>query len=435
MATPFEILTGPYLNHLTRAATAPVMDPLAQALFPVSNLSDNRSSKPAVYSASASDSTIAFDLNIVPGGSFETIADSDLWSMLGIGSIISDAGPALDGSAAGKVVTDFDINSDKQAIAYVDVTARSGEQLDFFGGAYTASATGGSANIRIRNRITGRWLRGADAVWTSSDENVLMTTSTTFVTHAMTFAVESLATCITDTVKLRVYLASSGDDGWYDQISIWPATNWFSVHGHNIPPAITPMIEYSTDLAVTWSTHSEMTLRRDSFYTLTSTMETFRHWRLRFEGRPDNDTFMYLGELVVGQSVDILRNPNYGATLKWADLQTRNESDIGESFISLHNAASPQRTLQMNFLFPSTSAYEQAHKEIFRGSRGGSNLIAVVPTEMDSSVVILGRIRDSLEMTKNLPLEWTSLLEIVESPLPNAPDIAYAYDAVIEPQA
>jgi len=434
MAIPFEIITGPYLNHLTRTATTPTMTPSAHALFPSANLSDNRSSKPAIYGLASSDSTIMFDLNIVPGGSFETTDDTDLWTVQGIGSLVPDGSAAYEGLSGAKLTVDFGASVRGEAIAVRDVIVRSGEELNFFAAAACSSpATTGFGYVKVRNRETGHWLRGSDQVWTSSDESVLAVSSTSWSTVDITFSVESLAICIRDSVRLRIYLDSSGDHGYYDQISMWPSINWLSVHGHNIPPFITPIIEYSTDLAATWTTYQTMTLRRDSFYTLFAQNEIHRHWRLRLEGKPDDavgSEQMYLGELVAGQSVDMLRNPNYGATLKWADLQTRLESDIGESFVALHNSA-PQRTLQMNILFPDVASYEQFHKEVFRGSRGGGNLIAIVPTEMDDSVVILGRVRDSIDVTKNLPLERTSLLEIVEAPLPNAPEVAYAWDEIL----
>lgn len=423
MAIPFKILSGPYLNHLTRTATAPVMNPSALALFPSTNLHDNRSSKPAIYGSASSDSTITFDLNLVRGGSFETTDDVSAWTLLGVGSLDLTSTDPYAGSASGRLGTD---GGAVEAFACQDMAVRSGEEMNFFA-AIMAASSSGSAYVRIRNRETGRWLRGSDQTWTSSQESVLETTSTSWSTAAITFAIESLATCIRDSVRLRIYLHNTTSEGHYDQISLWPSTNWLSVHGHNIPPFISPIIEYSTDFAATWTTYAAMTLRRDSFYYLFAQEETYRNWRLRLQGAPATGSLMYMGELVAGQSFDLLHNPNYGGTLKWVDLQTPLESDIGERFVALHNVA-PQRTMQLNFIFPSSTEYEQFHKQMFRGSRGGGNLICIAPIEMDDSVVVLGRVRDMIEVQKTTPLERTSLLEVVESPLPNAPEVAYAYD-------
>ena len=177
-----------------------------------------------------------------------------------------------------------------------------------------------------------------------------------------------------------------------------------------------------------------MTLRRDSFYYAASSMATYQNWRLVFEGVPDTGSLMYVGELVVGQYFSLLHNPNYGGTLKWIEQQSRQTSDLGEDFVSLHNVG-PQRVLQYNFTLPSTSEYHQMHKVLFRGSRGGGNLICIAPLEQDSSVVVLGRIRDSFELALNTPLERTGVMEIVELPMPNAPEIVNAFDETVADQA
>jgi hypothetical protein len=53
---------------------------------------------------------------------------------------------------------------------------------------------------------------------------------------------------------------------------------------------------------------------------------------------------------------------------------------------------------------------------------------------MDSSVVVLGRVREAIDVVKNTPQERTSQLEVVEMPLPNATEVAFAYDApILEP--
>jgi hypothetical protein len=411
----FKMLTGPYLNHLTRTASTSYMQPSAHTLFPSTNLFDNRSSKPAIFGSAQDDSDVFIDLNLFLG-EFESSGQAATWSILGgSGTISTSSDSAYTGTYGAVLQATAD-----EVIAYRDVTVRSGEELNFFGAARNTGAA------RIRNRQTGNWLSTA-ATWTSSQGNVLTVSSTSWATSSVKFSVESLDTCLSDTVTLRVYLQSSSA-ARFDALELWPSTNWFSVHGHNIPPFITPTIEYSTD-GQSWTPFSTMTLRRDSFYdAATSGLTAYRFWRLLLDGTPDTDSLMYMGELVLGQYYDLLHNPSYGGTLRWQDRQTRLESDIGDQFISLHNQA-PQRTLLLNFVFPSSTEYEQFHKQIFRGSRGGGNLICVAPEEMDGSVVILGRVRDQIDVAKNTTMERTSLLEIVEMPLPNAPEVAHAYDA------
>lgn len=424
MAIPFKILSGPYLNHLTRTETAPTMSPSAVLLFPSTNAHDNRSSLPAIFGTASSASTLTVDLSLL-SGEFESSGSAATWTMLGVGSIVSSSGDAYGGTRSASVLLGIGTT---EAIAYDDVTVRSGEELNFFAAALNPG--GADAGIvRIRNRQTGKWL-AADTTWSSSQADLLSVAGSTWDTVSVKFSVESLATCITDTVTLRVYLHAFGGEARFDEVSLWPSTNWFSVHGHNIPPFVTPTIQYST-AGTSWALFDTMTLRRDSFYSATTSgLQTYRYWRLLLDGIPDTNSLMYMGEVVLGQYYDLIRNPVYGGTLKWLDRQTRLESDIGDQFVHLHGQA-PQRTLLMNFVFPSSTEYEQFHKQLFRGSRGGGNLVCIAPIEMDDSVAILGRIRDSIDVVKNTPLERTSLLEVIEAPLPNATEVAHAYDAPI----
>ena len=85
----FKVLSGPYLNHLTRMANPATANPVMLTLFPASNAYDDRSSKPAIFSVAQNDSTLTFDLNMVRGSEFESAGEAAEWTMLGVGTTSS----------------------------------------------------------------------------------------------------------------------------------------------------------------------------------------------------------------------------------------------------------------------------------------------------------------------------------------------------------
>lgn len=419
----FLLLSGPYLNHLTRTASAPAMNPAALTLFPSTNLHDNLSVKAGMFSQASSSSTLTGDLNLLLGD-FETQAAVDSWSLLGVGTKTLLGSSGYSGSDAIKLAK---VGGASDAIAIKDVTVRAGEELNWF----AAVKDGGSpATVQLRNRQTGLWLNGQNGLWTTSSSVYLVrSTDGSWNTGGGYFNVEALSVIIRDTTLLRVYLHATDSSSVFDQIELWPSVTWCSVHGHNIPPFVIPTLQYSAD-GSSWTQKAQMTLVRDSFYEAFTTPERFRYWRILFDGVPDTASLMYMGEVVLGQHYEIQHNPSYGGSMSWQDRQTRLDGDLGDEFIYLHNQQ-PQRKLTMSFVFPGLTQYTEFKDEIFRGSRGGANQICVAPTEYDTSVVVLGRIKDQVAVVKNTPQEWTSNLEVLESPLPNAPEQAYIYDAPI----
>jgi hypothetical protein len=399
------------------------MDPAAQTLFPSTNAHDNRSVKAAMFATASSSSTLTADLNMLRG-EFEVQADVDDWSMLGVGTKALLGSTGYSGADA---ITLTLGNGASEVIAIKDVIVRAGEELNWFA---AVKDDGTPATVQLRNRQTGLWLDGLTGLWSTSSSVYLVTsTDTNWNSGSGNFTVEDLSIIKRDTTLLRVYLHATGSAAVFDQIELWPSVTWCSVHGHNIPPFVIPTLEYSTD-GSSWTQRAQMTLVRDSFYEAFTTPERFRYWRILFDGVPDTTSLMYMGEVVLGQHYSLLHNPSYGGSVSWTDRQTRLESDLGEQFVYLHNQQ-PQRKLTLSFVFPGSSEYGQFKDEIFRGSRGGGNLICMAPTDYDSSIVVLGRIREVADIVKNTTAEWTANLEVVEDPLPNAPEQAYIYDAPV----
>jgi hypothetical protein len=425
----FKVLSGPYLNSVGRSATGPVMDPVALTGYPATRLSDNRSSIPAFFSTNQNDSTLSVDLNLIRGGSAETSGDETEFTVLGTGALTREAGSAQNGSYGLQLAP-----VSTTAFAYQDIVCRAGESLHLQG-----SVKGSAAKILLRNRQTGKYLLTTGAwadpsAWdgdiTSAPANSDLAASTgSWDSVDLSFVVESLAICKRDTVHLRLILFTSGGSADFDDLYLWPQTNWCSIHGHNISPFISPLLQSSSDGA-SWTTRDTMTLRPDSFYAALTSMHDYRHWRILLDHFPDNGSLTYIGEWVLGQSYDVAHNPLYGGSLVLNERQTRLEGTGGDQWVYLHGER-PQRGLIMSFAFNDDTAYVQFRDEIFRGSRGGSNLAIIAPIEMDPAQVILGRIQEMATIVKSDNARRSAELEIVESPLPNVPDMIHAYDEPI----
>jgi hypothetical protein len=420
----FKVLAGPYLNHLARCATAPEMTPAALTAFPVAGLSDNRGALPAWFSAYQEDSDIVIDLNMIDGGAANTVGDEAFWTVLGTGTMAVDAGDNYAGAAS------F-LTSGGAMLIVQDHTVRAGEQLHFQG-----ACKGASAKILVRNRQTGNFLEpaGTWAAPSATDGDIangtpLVASTVDWEFANLAFTVESYEICKRDTVTLRVYLWTIDDAARFDELYLWPLTNWCSIHGHNISPFIVPTLQRGDD-GSTWTTDVTMTILPDAFYSPLASMKDYRYWRLLLEGFPDVASLTYLGELVLGQSFDLIHNPEYGGSLTWNERQTRLESGQGEEWVALHNTRA-QRGLMLTYGFRKDDEYVQFRDKLFRGSRGGANVIVIAPVEMDAEQVILGRIRESTTIVKSSYYRRAGELEVIESPLPNVPDLIHAYDLPI----
>lgn len=423
----FKLLTGPFANTLTRLEDSQVVfNPSAVLTFPSPRAYDGRASLPAMFSAGASDSTISVDTDLYGAtGGFDSDADAAAWTVLGVGFLTSNGADSVHGVAAGFLVQD----SSTDTIAYKDVTVRAGEELNF-AAQYRVDSTGSDAALRLRNLQTGAWLK-SDGTWDASTmQNLATIVGTTDWTPASkTFTVQDLDTCKADQVTLRTYLYADGGQAWFDDVTLFPSLNWASIHGHNIPPFITPKLERSDD-NIAWTTEQTMTLKRDTFAVALSSLQAHRYWRVLFSGTPDPASLMYVGELIFGQYWEASRQPHYDGTVTWTDNQTRLHSAIGDEFVHYQGLA-PQRKLHFDFTSTTDAEYIELHKRIFRASRGGGNPIVLNVSDLDSEIVVFGRIGQSLAIAKNTPQLRTTTLEILELALPSATNTVAAYDAPI----
>lgn len=401
----YYVVGGPYFNHLTRLLSAPAMNPAAVATFPVAGVYDNRSNIPAYFGSATADSTVTADLCAIPDPSFEAGISS--WTAVS-GTMTQSNTTANTGTYSAKFAA--------AGSSYYAFTARAGEQRQISAALYGG---GGSCASRVRLYCveTGHYLQSGGASWGATSD-VLTRTTASWATSTQAYTVEPVATTLSETVTLRVYIEQVNAGTTYrDDVVDIPGVTWGSVHGHNLGAAITPKFESSPDNSA-WTARITPTLRRDSFFG-TCAVQYLRYWRLKCEGTPG--AAIYLGEVVLGQYYTLNTNPLYPGSQDNVEAQVRLDGADGAAWVYSRGGA-PRRRLLMSFAYRTDADYIQAKDVLFRGSRGGANLLVIAPTEMDSSVCILGRLRESFSSMKTDYWSRSGEFEVDEEPLPN---IAY----------
>lgn len=398
----FLVLSGPYLNHLTRLLSAPTPSPVADTAFPIGGLYDNRANTPFRFSAIAADSTVSVDLCAVSDPSFETGVSA--WTAVS-GTMTQSNTQKNSGTYSAKFAA--------AGSSYYSFTARAGEQRQITAALYGGGA-GVAAIVRVYCVETGHYLQAGGASWAAASSDLFSRTTASWATSTQAYTVEPSSTTFSDTVTLRIYVVQTGAGTTYrDDIEDYPGVTWGSVHGHNLSAAVTPKWQSSPDNAA-WTDRITPTLRRDSFYG-TVAVTYLRYWRLLLSGTPG--TIPWMGEMVLGQHYALGVNPLYPGGLELMDRQVRLDGGDGSQWAYMRGGG-PQRRLTMSYAYRNDTDYLQAKDILFRGSRGGGNVCVIAPVEMDSAVVILGRIGESAAFGKVDYWSRTGEFELTEEPLP-----------------
>jgi hypothetical protein len=266
--------------------------------------------------------------------------------------------------------------------------------------------------VRLYCVETGLYLQSGGASWGASADALTQTTAE-WVESAVAYTTPSSAELLGDTCTLRIYVGQTNAGTTYrDDVTDLPGVTWSSVHGHNLAPALAPVVQSSPD-AGSWTTRITPTLRRDSFYGI-GAVAYVRYWRLYLAGTPT--AIPWLGEWVLGQYESLNVNPLYPGTLEYDDQQERRATPQGSQHVSLYGGT-PQRRLGMAFAFR-TDAAAQQWERLHLLSRGGAYPMVIAPVEMDSRVVIMGRLDESAAFTKTD--YWSRMAEfsLLEEPLP-----------------
>lgn len=144
-----------------------------------------------------------------------------------------------------------------------------------------------TAVLRLWNVHTGRYLQPDGASWGALATRGQQTAAS-WGYGGVTFTVEGYDVTRRGVVDLWLELLDFGvGSAWADDLSVIPAVNFTSVHGHNLDALVTPELRSSTDVFADVDTlEHTLAARPGAFYQRLG--ETFRrYWRLKLVGGPN----------------------------------------------------------------------------------------------------------------------------------------------------
>lgn len=388
------VATGQYANLLE-----PRIDPTGllntritptneDANFTRGRLVDDNVGSAFRFSTAAATADVLVDLNIVPNGDFESafvggLPYSSGWSKSAGATVTRDTVNPQTGAG------DMQVTGAITEYADVILPARSGEAWRFM-----FSGRGGpvvdTARIEIRNLATGSYLTSGGA-WQAAAVDFLNVLGTTYGSAAASTTIQPFLTCLQDVVSIRVRFYAGVTAALYDDCFAWPGFDFMSVHGHTVTPFVVPTFRSGTTSAA-GTVRATMTPLQPSFYTvLGSVVRTDRWVMLRCTNASLDASPLWIGELFIGQTTPLLRNPNYGYGEVWDDPQIRQSTPAGRQRVTSRTGG-PRVGAELPFAYNSLASWQQARDEIMRRSRGGKYPIVLIPDDTDPEVCIYGRL-------------------------------------------
>lgn len=379
----FYYLTGWGFNHLERLAAANITCGGAGYTASLAALYDRMPSSPAVGNpVPYTDLTFTADLNIALNGGMETVSSGVLLSdwTIGAGTVERSNTQAKAGTYSMKIGAG-------SGWAYQYVTVLAGERVNFRASVYGDGAN--SAKVSVLNMHTGNWLQ-TDGTWGASAD-VLSASAAAWTDRSLDGIIVETSNLV-DTMPLRIRCLNSAGTCYYDEVYLWPSTDWISVHAHNIPPVIVPEFRSSTD---NFSGSDVLTATIAKYPHVVSAQPTMidrRYVRLKLSG-----DYLYsapwFGELVWGQrqtlAVGAAVNP--GVTVTWSDAQVR-QTTIARDLRVLRVGSQPTRRIEFSQHLMTTADWQDTRDKLVRRSALGAHPVVLMPASEDPETVLYARL-------------------------------------------
>jgi len=426
--------TGPRFNALERAKAVTITgfaggDPL----FPIANLYDYRPGT-IFRSNSLAGGTIVVDLQMFTNGDMEGGFVSGIptgWSAGELGGTVADDTTHQDtGAHCVSITPNGTPTSILQANAFGWYRSNDSHQITVRAFQQNSAV----ANVFIRSLVTGNyWVGGA---WQAARAAALTTSAGAYVTLTATFTLETFSPFEASVgpfgAVVQVELEATGSGAavaYFDNVVGVPGINGASVHGHNVVPSgsIAATVETSPDNSA-WTVQSANPIvpQFPSFYWLNTLGAIIysRYWRLNLAGTAQSAVGNpYVGEFVLGQWIQALRNPNYPIKISWKEFQERPPGFTGAQWVYAR-AQSAIRIITWGVYsargaWPSAQ-FKQFRDELFRRSRSGLYAAVVIPQDTDVELCVFGRLPDQSDFA-NTYLNVTDLasMSLIEDALPS----------------
>lgn len=412
-------------NNLERMSGTPTLSASADANNPATNLYARVPSSPLVIGSAATDLTITFDQNETTNGGFETASPAlDGWTEASVGASNVTARTTTAGEfnagAAGMKMTIATTGASNLAGRYTDEPVRAGETV-YLTGALRGDGTV-TARIQVRNLDTGKYLTSGGA-WQAAATDWYTRSTATYATQGPSAVViESLPTgqyeLASMTLRILCYVdGSATGDGFVDDVYLWPASDFISIHGHNLTPRVAVQIRRSTDNFAGSDTQegADITAFPQAFFLAFGAVRSERYIRVKVVGTPK--TALVFGQMVLGQKLSLAKGFAYPELIDREEIQVR----VGSRSYLERDRITRGYTLAFNW--DTAAQFTEMVSLVWGGSRGGHHPIVLVPDPAESHV-IYGRIEATGLTTRRVVHDSTgdfweeTQYRIVELPLP-----------------
>lgn len=407
-------LAGEAFNLLTSASGSATSE---DSLYPLSNLSIGSPSRPFRFGSAATNVNTTFDLELLQDPGIESWSGGSPTAWLkwtpGSSTVTQDTNAAFEGSSSARLKR---LSTSESSVIYQDRQVSAGQRLTVRYALKSASA-GTRVDVSIHNLTTSRRLR-TDGTWSNTFVTADQYDGASWSSREVTFTLEPFSTTLASPATLRLELwagGAAGFDLWVDDVSLVPAVDFVSLHGHNMDGLIVPELWSSSDnFAEDDVLEATLSPKSPTFFSRLPAERSRRYWRLIFKGT--NSAPLWLGEAVLGYATRAQQPPQYGwrTTYDWPTVEQR--TPTGERWIAALSDAS-RRSLNLRFQHSSQAGYDELRQELIERSKGGRLPVVVVPDEAGPEV-LLGNIGGEFEVTRNLPGLWEHDLVLEELPLP-----------------
>lgn len=388
-------------------ANAVSADPAADALFPETCVFDRRTDAIFRFNALTEEPTLTVDLDMLSNtGDFEGSFPPAGWDVAttGTAAVTQEADPAH--VHFGDFSALLSAGDGAAALSY-DVTVKSGSVV--WVEAWMQADATSTVNAAIRNQQTGNYWTGS--AWTSTPSTwaTRAPAATTYARSKTSIPVEDYTDTqgAVTTLRLQFSNSTAASEGWVDGVSICPAVNFISFHGHNIDLRSAPVVSWTFNdpPAPTPVTVGTMTPAQPSFYSLLSdqfdanpAVGIARFWEFEFSDTNSEDSGpIYISELVMGyaktfRSTALPHSPSY------SDQQVRVPRRFGAP-MPFGMGKNELRDIPITVLAESVNDRNEFFDE-WRCALGGFPVVVVPHTANGHTDVVFGI------LSETLPHEW-----------------------------
>lgn len=413
----FLLLSGDKAN-LLESANAVAMSS-EDSLYPAANLYDQELMSFARFaSPAAADEHITIDLRALANGGFEdwTGGAPDGWTVVTTGtgaSVTQETTIKHSGTSSAKLTAG---TGTPGALVRKDVTVRSGERRR---AAWALYGDGSNATwLRIQNLHTGLYLNSSGA-WVSSPTDLAAQTAAAWATGNLAFTVEGMDVTRRNLVTLRVEASCTAASGigYVDDLELVPGVTFLGVFGHNVDALVTPQLRKSSDNFVADDNLVDApTVYLPGFFsTITETFSPY--WRLKLSGGPNVSGAIWIGELVLGQYLEMQDAPEYGYETGRRRRQVRSLSASGARQVRNRNVYA-ERGLRLQFSRDERASYEEALREIYERTEDGLYPVIVIPDSAEREV-FHGYVDPDWPVRRSFFTNWQDPIMIAESAYPS----------------